>query len=109
AAGINICLRKVDPTKIFALIGEHGVTHMCGAPIVYNTLINAPDAPHGSPSGKVVSGLIAGAPPPVAVLAGAERIGINLTHVYGLTEVYGPAAVCAEQQGWDDLPGDERA
>lgn len=107
AAGINVCLRKVEPTKIFALIKEHGVTHMCGAPIVYNTLINAPDAPKGD--GKPVVGLIAGAAPPVAVLEGAERIGIKITHVYGLTEVYGPASVCAEQPGWDDLPAAERA
>src|SRR5450432_2635363 len=107
-AGINVCLRKVDPSKIFELISQHGVTHMCGAPIVYNTLINAPDAPKGQ-SDKSVVGLIAGAAPPVAVLEGAERIGIKLTHVYGLTEVYGPASVCAEQPGWDDLPAAERA
>ena len=105
AAGINVCLRKVDPTKIFELIAKHGVTHMCGAPIVYNTLINAPDAPKGEAARPVV-GLIAGAAPPVAVLEGAESIGIKLTHVYGLTEVYGPASVCAEQPGWDDLPAD---
>ncbi|KQW23072.1 acyl-CoA synthetase [Afipia sp. Root123D2] len=108
SAGINVCLRKVDPAKIFALIVEHGVTHMCGAPIVYNTLINAPGAPSGTDRRPVV-GLIAGAAPPVAVLAGAEKIGIRLTHVYGLTEVYGPASVCAEQPGWDALPADERA
>jgi fatty-acyl-CoA synthase len=107
-AGINICLRKVDPTKIFELIAEHGVTHMCGAPIVYNTLINAPDAPKAA-AAKPVVGLIAGAAPPVAVLEGGERIGIKLAHVYGLTETYGPASVCAEQPGWDDLPADERA
>jgi fatty-acyl-CoA synthase len=107
-AGINVCLRKVDPTRIFELIGKHGVTHMCGAPIVYNTLINAPDAPKGS-AARPVAGLIAGAAPPVAVLEGAERIGIKLTHVYGLTEVYGPASVCAEQPGWDELPADQRA
>jgi fatty-acyl-CoA synthase len=107
-AGINVCLRKVDPTKIFELIAKHGVTHMCGAPIVYNTLINAPDAPKASKTRPVV-GLIAGAAPPVAVLEGAESIGIKLTHVYGLTETYGPASVCAEQPGWDDLPADERA
>ncbi|NGX93914.1 MAG: AMP-binding protein, partial [Candidatus Afipia apatlaquensis] len=103
SAGVNVCLRKVDPAKIFELIKIHGVTHMCGAPIVYNTLINAPDAPKGK-SAKPVVGLIAGAAPPVAVLEGAEGIGIKLTHVYGLTEVYGPASVCAEQPGWDDLP-----
>ena len=108
AAGVNVCLRKVDPTKIFELIAKHGVTHMCGAPIVYNTLINAPDAPKGA-RGRPVVGLIAGAAPPVAVLEGAERIGIKLTHVYGLTEVYGPASVCAEQPGWDELPADQRA
>ena len=108
AAGVNVCLRKVDPTKIFELIKKHGVTHMCGAPIVYNTLINAHDAPKESGERPVV-GLIAGAAPPVAVLEGAERIGIKLTHVYGLTEVYGPASVCAEQPGWDDLPADQRA
>src|SRR2546421_7132503 len=107
-AGTNVCLRKVDPTKIFELIGKHGVTHMCGAPIVYNTLINAPDAPKGKAARPVV-GLIAGAAPPVAVLEGAESIGIKLTHVYGLTEVYGPASVCAEQPGWDDLPPDQLA
>ena len=107
-AGVNVCLRKVDPAKIFELIPKHGVTHMSGAPIVYNTLINAPGAPDGS-AAKPVTGLIAGAAPPVAVLAGAERIGIRLTHVYGLTEVYGPASVCAEQPGWDDLPAEERA
>jgi fatty-acyl-CoA synthase len=103
-AGINVCLRKVDPAKIFELIPKHGVTHMCGAPIVYNTLINAPDAPTKSARARPVVGLIAGAAPPVAVLEGAERIGIKLTHVYGLTEVYGPASVCAEQPGWDDFP-----
>jgi fatty-acyl-CoA synthase len=108
AAGVNVCLRKVEPTKIFELVKTHGVTHMCGAPIVYNTLINAPDAPKGN-AAKPVVGLIAGAAPPVAVLEGAESIGIRLTHVYGLTEVYGPASVCAEQPGWDDLPADQRA
>jgi fatty-acyl-CoA synthase len=108
AAGVNVCLRKVDPAKIFELIPKHGVTHMCGAPIVYNTLINAPNAPRGK-AAKPVAGLIAGAAPPVAVLEGAESIGIRLTHVYGLTETYGPASVCAEQPGWGELPPDQRA
>ena len=108
AAGVNVCLRKVEPTKIFELIKAHGVTHMCGAPIVYNVLINAPDAPKGGRD-KPVIGLIAGAAPPVAVLEGAETIGIRLTHVYGLTETYGPASVCAEQPGWNELPAADRA
>jgi fatty-acyl-CoA synthase len=107
-AGINVCLRKVDPARIFELIPKHGITHMCVAPIVYNTLINAPNAPQGATARPVV-GLIAGAAPPVAVLEGAERIGIQLTHVYGLTEVYGPASVCAEQPGWDGLSAEQRA
>ena len=108
AGGVNVCLRKVDPTRIFELIERHGVNLMCGAPVVYNTLINAPNAPKKSAARPVV-GLIAGAAPPVAVLEGAESIGIKLTHVYGLTETYGPAAVCAEQPGWDALPADQRA
>jgi fatty-acyl-CoA synthase len=107
-AGVNVCLRKIDPVKIFDLIQRHGVTHMAGAPIVYNTLINAPTAPKGA-EGRPVIGLIAGAAPPMAVLSGAESIGIKLTHVYGLTEVYGPASICAEQPGWDDLDAAERA
>jgi fatty-acyl-CoA synthase len=108
ASGVNVCLRKVDPAKIFELIPKHNVTHMCGAPIVYATLISAPSAPRGGKA-RPISGLIAGAPPPVAVIQGAEEIGVTLTHVYGLTEVYGPASVCAEQPGWDDLAVEERA
>ena len=108
SAGINVCLRKVEPTKIFELIRKYGVTHMAGAPIVYNSLINAPDAPKG-PAARPVIGLIAGAAPPVAVLEGAESIGIRLTHVYGLTEVYGPASVCTEQPGWNELAAEQRA
>src|SRR3982074_1570397 len=108
AAAADVCLRKVDPTMIFELVAKHGVTHMCGAPIVYNTLINAPDAPKKS-AARPVGGFIAGSAPPVAGLEGAESIGIKLPHVYGLTEVYGPASVCAEQPGWDDLPADQRA
>jgi acyl-CoA synthetase (AMP-forming)/AMP-acid ligase II len=107
-AGINVCLRKIEPAKIFELIVKHSVTHMAGAPIVYNTLINAPGAPTRS-AARVVIGLIAGAAPPTAVLAGAENIGIELTHVYGLTEIYGPAALCAEQAGWHELSAEERS
>ena len=107
-AGVNVCLRKVEATKIFALIDGEGVTHMCGAPIVYNLLINAPDAPKGR-AGKPVVGLIAGAAPPMAVIAGAETIGIDIHHVYGLTEVYGPASVCARQPEWTGKSIDERA
>ena len=107
-AGTSVCLRKVDATVISGLIQDVGVTHMCGAPVVYNTLINAPGL-ISSGSGQRVKGMIAGAAPPKAVIEGAERIGIDLTHVYGLTEVYGPAGVCAQNPEWADLSVDERA
>jgi fatty-acyl-CoA synthase len=106
-AGVNVCLRKVEAPKIFELIGRHGVTHMCGAPIVYNTLVNAADPRKSDP--RAVMGMVAGASPPMAVIAGAENIGIRLTHVYGLTEVYGPAGVCSPQPEWADKPIEERA
>ncbi len=107
-AGTSVCLRRVDPAVIFPLIREHRVSHMCGAPIVYGMLINAP-AELRAGIGHKVAGLIAGAAPPLAVIEGCEAAGIELTHVYGLTEVYGPAAVCAKQPQWEGLPLDERA
>ncbi|MDZ5461224.1 acyl-CoA synthetase [Azohydromonas lata] len=107
-AGTSVCLRKVDPLAIWPLMREHGVTHLCGAPIVYSMLINAPAELRQS-LGRVVRGLIAGAPPPAAVIEGCEAAGIEITHVYGLTEVYGPAAVCAKQEHWAALPAQERA
>jgi len=105
-AGTSVCLRRVDPARVFALIAERGVTHLCGAPIVFAMLI---DAAGGRALPHRVQALIAGAAPPEAVIEGAEKIGIELTHVYGLTEVYGPAAVCAKQPQWDELPAAERA
>jgi len=107
-AGVSVCLRKVDPARIFELIRRHKVSHMCGAPIVYSLLINAP-ADLRAGIGHRVAGLIAGAAPPPAIIEGAEGVGIDITHVYGLTEVYGPAAVCAKQSEWDDLPPRRRA
>jgi len=107
-AGTGVCLRRVDPAQVFALIREHTVTHMCGAPIVYSMLINAADQLRHGIDHKI-KGLIAGAAPPAAVIEGCERIGIDITHVYGLTETYGPAAVCAKQQEWAGLPLEERA
>ena len=107
-AGINVCLRRVDAQHIFAAIKEHGVTHYCAAPIVHNLLVNAPDAMKlGVPAG--VKGLIAGAAPPASIIEGMEKLGFDLTHVYGLTEVYGPAAVCVKQDEWNDLDIGERA
>ncbi|MCB1889421.1 MAG: AMP-binding protein, partial [Rhodocyclaceae bacterium] len=104
----NVCLRKVDPALIFELIRKHRVTHMCGAPIVYGMLINAP-AQLRDGVGHTVSGLIAGAAPPAAIIEGAEQMGFDITHVYGLTETYGPASVCAKHPEWMDLPIDRRA
>ncbi|MDP3424857.1 MAG: acyl-CoA synthetase [Burkholderiaceae bacterium] len=107
-AGTSVCLRRVDPALIYPLIRQHHITHMCGAPIVYSMLIHASaDLRHGIE--HTVHGLIAGAAPPAAVIEGCEAAGIALTHVYGLTEVYGPAAVCAKQESWASLSIEERA
>ena len=104
-AGTNVCLRRVEAKAMFDAIRTHKVTHMCGAPIVYATLINAPEALRQGIH-HTVQGQVAGAAPPAAIIEGAERIGIDLTHVYGLTEVYGPASVCAKHGEWIamDLP-----
>ena len=107
-AGTSVCLRRVDPTLIFGLIREHHITHLSGAPIVYSMLINTPDELRAGITHQI-HGQIAGAAPPAAVIEGCERIGIELIHVYGLTEVYGPAAVCAKQEEWADLPIEQRA
>jgi fatty-acyl-CoA synthase len=107
-AGTSVCLRKVEPALIYELIRTHKVTHFCGAPVVHNMLINAPDALRAGIAHTLHS-MIAGAAPPQAVIEGAERIGVNLTHVYGLTEVYGPASVCAKHPEWDELPVGKRA
>ena len=107
-AGINVCLRRVDAQHIFAAIKEHKVTHYCAAPIVHNLLVNAPaEMKVGVPAG--VKGLIAGAAPPASIIEGMEKLGFDLTHVYGLTETYGPAAVCVQQDEWNDLDIGERA
>jgi fatty-acyl-CoA synthase len=101
-AGTNVCLRKVEPGPIFKLIREHRVTHYCGAPIVHSTLINADPKLREGIDHKV-SAFVAGAAPPQAMIEGMERIGFDLTHVYGLTEVYGPATVCAKHDEWAAL------
>jgi len=93
---------------VFALIRTHGVTHYCAAPIVHAALANAPESWRAGIAGPVRA-MVAGAPPPAAVLARMEAMQFDLTHVYGLTEVYGPAAVCAEQDDWAAMSADERA
>ena len=102
-AGTSVCLRKVDAALIFEQIRENRVTHYCGAPIVHQTLINAP-ASLREGIGWTVNCLVAGAAPPAAIIEGMQQIGFSLTHVYGLTETYGPATVCAKQPEWQDLP-----
>ena len=107
-AGVNVCLRRVEAQAIFDAIRNHGVTHYCGAPIVHSLLVNAPAAQReGLPAG--VKAMVAGAAPPASMIEGMERMGFDLTHVYGLTEVYGPATVCAKHDDWDALDIGERA
>ena len=107
-AGTSVCMRRVDPAVIFDLIRRHRVSHFCGAPVVHNMLINAPSELRSGINHRVKA-MIAGAAPPQAVMEGAERIGVDLTHVYGLTEVYGPASVCAKHPDWDGLQPEARA
>lgn len=106
--GVNICLRKVDPEQIFNLIREHQVTHYCGAPIVHNLLINSPKEWREGIEHKVKA-FVAGAAPPAAMIEGMEELGFEVTHVYGLTEVYGPATVCVKREHWKELSLSERA
>ena len=107
-AGVNVCLRKVAAPEIFEAIRAYGVTHYCAAPIVHGMLVNAPDAlKKDLPRG--VKCMVAGAAPPASMIEGMEALGFDLTHVYGLTEVYGPATVCAKHDAWDALDIGERA
>ena len=107
-AGVNVCLRRVAAPEIFDAIKRHGVTHYCAAPIVHGMLVNAPaDLKQGLPQG--VKAMVAGAAPPASMIEGMESLGFDLTHVYGLTETYGPATVCAVQDGWAALDIGERA
>ena len=107
AAGTNVCLRKVEAKAILELIARHKVTHYCGAPIVHSMLLNAP-AEWRKGIDHEVHCLVAAAPPPAAVIDGMARIGFDITHVYGLTETYGPAAVCAKHPEWSALPVEEQ-
>jgi fatty-acyl-CoA synthase len=107
-AGVSVCLRRVEAKAAWDAIRTQGVTHMCGAPIVYSMLINSP-AELRAGLRQRIAGQVAGAAPPAAIIEGAEKIGIELTHVYGLTEVYGPASVCCKRAAWGGLPIDQRA
>jgi fatty-acyl-CoA synthase len=106
--GTHVCLRRVDPALVFPAIARHRVTHMCGAPVVMTMLIHAPDAVK-VPFAHTVEMATGGAAPPSTVIAAMEKMGFRVTHLYGLTETYGPATFCAWQDDWDALPLAERA
>ncbi len=107
-AGTHVCLRQVEARAIYDAFADEGVTHFCGAPIVMSMLLNAPDeARREFP--QTVQMMTAASAPPAAVLEGMESLGIVVTHVYGLTEVYGPAVVCAWHEEWSGRPIAEQA
>lgn len=106
-AGTQVCLRRFDRKQVLELMRTHGVTHYCGAPVVHAALAAAPEELKQGLAG--VKGQVAGAAPPAAVLEEMERMGVEITHVYGLTEVYGPASICQPKPEWAQLPIDERA
>jgi len=107
-AGVHVFLRRVDPQKIFHLIRNEHVTHMCSAPIVLQALMNMP-AQTKATIEHPVKAMVAGAAPPAKLISAVEKMGIEVTHVYGLTEVYGPVTFCAWHTEWDALPFAERA
>ena len=107
-AGTNVCVRGVDAGVIIDLIGREGVTHMCGAPIVIN-MVTTEAEKRGETLPHRVAMMTAGAAPPAAVLARAGRVGLDITHTYGLTECYGPNTICAWHPAWDELPPEEQA
>ena len=106
--GTHVCLRKVDPALIFRLIRRHDVTHLCGAPVVLTALIHAPEEERIRPD-RVIEVATGGAAPPSAVILAMEAMGFRVTHLYGLTESYGPATICAAQPEWDELAPAQRA
>ncbi|RQY23854.1 acyl-CoA synthetase [Burkholderia stagnalis] len=107
-AGVNVCLRKFDAKTVFDLIRRERITHYCGAPIVQSAIANAP-AEWREGIDHTVHAMVAGAAPAPSVIAKMKEIGFDLLHVYGLTEVYGPATVCAQQSHWSEVSDDERA
>ena len=108
AGGTHVCLRRVEPAPIFAAIADHGVTHMCGAPVVLSMLIHALDSVR-RPFDQTVKIATGGAAPPSTVIAQMEAMGFAVTHLYGLTESYGPSTVCLWQPGLDELPIEEKS
>lgn len=107
-AGTHVCLRHVRPDQIFSAIKRFSVTHFCGAPVVLNMLINAPEEQQYRANHKVTV-TTGGAAPPASIIEGMENLGVQVVHAYGLTETYGPSVFCDPQQSWSELPLDERA
>ena len=107
-AGTHVCLRKVEAGGIYRAFAEEGVTHLCGAPIVMSMIVNASDEDRRA-FDQSINMMTAGAAPPAAVLEGIGQMGITVTHTYGLTEVYGPAVVCAWHDEWSELPKEAQA
>jgi fatty-acyl-CoA synthase len=105
-AGTNVCLRRVEAAAVLESIAANGITHLCGAPIVLGMVLNHKGV---TKLPRPVRVMTAGAAPPAAVLEGMEKLGFDITHVYGLTETYGPITVCAWDEAWDALPDDQRA
>ena len=108
AAGTHVCLRRVEPAAVYRTIKEHAVTHMCGAPVVLNMLVHAP-AEERVDFDRTVEVATGGAAPPSKVISAMEALGFRVTHLYGLTETYGPATLCAWQSAWNELEADARA
>ena len=106
--GTNICLRKIDPVLVYQLLDQHKIDYFCGAPIVLSMLINTPKDQQIK-FDHHVEVMVAGAAPPAAIIEGMHHIGIQVNHVYGLTETYGPSALCASQAGWSELSIQEQA
>jgi fatty-acyl-CoA synthase len=107
-SGTNVCLRKVEAATVLRLMKEHRVTHYCAAPVVHNTLIATPPEMREGLTHRIEA-MVAGASPPSSMIEGLERMNIELTHTYGLTEVYGPSAVCQKQEEWAERSLNERA
>ena len=107
-AGTHVCLRRIEAGAIYQAIAEHQVSHLCGAPIVMNLIANAPEEAR-RPFAQRVQAMTGGAAPPAAVLERMTALGIDMVHLYGLTECYGPASVCAWQEAWDGFPAAEQA
>ncbi|HXZ02492.1 MAG TPA: acyl-CoA synthetase [Stellaceae bacterium] len=108
-AGTHVCLRRVDAPSIYAAIAEENVDHLCAAPIIMNMLLHAPEELQRKAAGRTVRLMTAGAAPPAAIIQGMEALGFRITHVYGLTETYGPATICEWHGEWDKLPPEQNA